>query len=342
MKSFRNLLLVAVVLLAACTEKHSSSLPIVKTGQYVVYVGTLSATCSGYVERDGGSAVVERGICYVRGTEIPTVANTCISGGSGKGSFSCALTNLAENENYSYRAYATNSKGTAYGEVVTFKTDQDGSGGPQTPDTPSDDDPEVPGGDQPEPEVNADLRAILGTYVLTGECTHWLDFEMSPETTTWSGIRIYPNSVYGEMGVTVEGLYEGDAKYGACGEYNPITKQLTLYEGTTTGREFSYSLEEYENGDYVWHMYDVIAKFQPLDYSPCGDCGVWTGMSVPTVNISQVVFDLTEANKLTLGKLPNEEYLYQTYEFELYSGSSHITYTKQVKKVVLTRISGAY
>lgn len=341
MKSFRNLLLVAVVLLAACTEKHSSSLPTVSTGQYVVYVGTLSATCSGYVERDGGSAVVERGVCYVRGTEIPTVANTCISGGSGKGSFSCALTNLVENENYSYRAYATNSKGTAYGDVVTFKTDQDGSGGPQTPDV-SPDDPEIPEGDQPGGEVSAELRAILGTYILTGECGSWMNFEEDPETVNWSGIRIYPNSAYGEMGVTVEGLYEGDAKYGAFGQYDPTTKQLTLLEGTSTGKEFSYPMQEYENGDYVWHTYDVIAKFQPLDYSPCSQCGVWTGWSVPTVNISQIVFDFTEANTLTLGKLPDEEYLYQTYEFELYSGSSHITHTNQVKKVVLTRISGAY
>jgi hypothetical protein len=45
-----------------------------------------------------------------------------IIGGSGTGSFNCTLTGLFENTIYYARAYAINSAGIAYGDVISFTT----------------------------------------------------------------------------------------------------------------------------------------------------------------------------------------------------------------------------
>jgi hypothetical protein len=52
----------------------------------------------------------------------PTTANSKVVSGSGKGLFTCNLTNLQDGVTYYVRAYAINSKGTAYGEEKSFTT----------------------------------------------------------------------------------------------------------------------------------------------------------------------------------------------------------------------------
>ena len=84
-------------------------------------VSYTSATVGGDVTDDGGATVTERGICYSTSAN-PTTANTKITSGSGLGQFTCNLTDLQDGTTYYVRAYATNAKGTAYGEQVTFTT----------------------------------------------------------------------------------------------------------------------------------------------------------------------------------------------------------------------------
>ncbi len=81
-----------------------------------------SATCSGNVSSEGGSAVTQRGICYSLAPN-PTINNTTVTSGSGTGSFTCELTNLTKNTKYYVKAYAKNSYGVAYGEEKSFTTD---------------------------------------------------------------------------------------------------------------------------------------------------------------------------------------------------------------------------
>ena len=91
------------------------------TTNVVSNISTTTATCGGNVTDDGGATVTERGICY--GTsQNPTTSNSKVTGGSGTGSFSCNMTGLTKGTTYYVRAYATNSKGTAYGEQKTFTT----------------------------------------------------------------------------------------------------------------------------------------------------------------------------------------------------------------------------
>jgi uncharacterized protein (TIGR02145 family) len=96
-----------------------NELPTVSTG--AVTATFTAATVSATVEHQGTGAVTERGVCY--GTEAnPTVANSKVTATGTTGSYSCSLTGLAEGTAYYVRAYATNSKGTAYGNAVTFTT----------------------------------------------------------------------------------------------------------------------------------------------------------------------------------------------------------------------------
>ncbi len=84
-------------------------------------IGHTHATCGGYVNSDGGSEVTERGVCWAT-TQNPTTNDSHLSDGSGTGEFSVEITGLTVNTTYHVRAYAVNDKGTAYGDDVTFKT----------------------------------------------------------------------------------------------------------------------------------------------------------------------------------------------------------------------------
>ena len=80
-----------------------------------------SAVAGGEVTSDGGAEVTSRGVCW--SVEVnPTIENDKTVDGEGLGSFQSVLSDLSQNTTYYVRAYATNSKGTAYGEEVTFKT----------------------------------------------------------------------------------------------------------------------------------------------------------------------------------------------------------------------------
>ena len=82
-----------------------------------------SAVAGGNVTADGNASVTERGVCIAT-VSNPTTSNTKITAGSGTGSFTCNLTGLQANTTYYVRAYAVNSKGTAYGEQVSFTTNK--------------------------------------------------------------------------------------------------------------------------------------------------------------------------------------------------------------------------
>ena len=81
-----------------------------------------TAKAGGTVTNDGNASVTERGVVYST-NENPTIANNKLTNGSGTGSFTCNLTGLQANTTYYVRAYAVNSKGTAYGEEVYFTTE---------------------------------------------------------------------------------------------------------------------------------------------------------------------------------------------------------------------------
>ena len=102
------------------TTNKSVQLPSVTTAT-ITQITLNSAVAGGNVTSDGNASVTERGVCVATSSN-PTTANSKISAGSGTGEFTCNLTGLQEGTKYYVRAYAVNSKGTAYGEEVVFTT----------------------------------------------------------------------------------------------------------------------------------------------------------------------------------------------------------------------------
>ncbi len=83
--------------------------------------GMTETTASGTatVASDGGDAVTDRGLCWSTSVLIPTISDNKIQTGEGTGTFTGTLAGLNESATYYVRAYATNSKGTAYSPAVT-------------------------------------------------------------------------------------------------------------------------------------------------------------------------------------------------------------------------------
>jgi len=84
-------------------------------------VTRVSAKSGGVVTSDGGSAIIERGVCWGTSPK-PTISDSKITSGSGMGSYVCQITGLTLNKTYYLRAYATSSAGTGYGQNVIFRT----------------------------------------------------------------------------------------------------------------------------------------------------------------------------------------------------------------------------
>ena len=117
--------------------------PYVKDGDYISYGDVLSlyipaaakvstfdaeaitasgATLSGEVTDECGSAVTERGFVWIEGDAVPAIEDSHIAAGSGLGAMTATVEGLQPNKKYTFRAYATNASGTAYGEAKVFTT----------------------------------------------------------------------------------------------------------------------------------------------------------------------------------------------------------------------------
>lgn len=87
----------------------------------VTNVTATSASSGGEVTDDGGFSITARGVCWST-NQNPTTNDAHTSDGTGTGSYTSSLSSLSYNTTYYVRAYATNSKGTSYGEEKTFTT----------------------------------------------------------------------------------------------------------------------------------------------------------------------------------------------------------------------------
>ena len=100
----------------------TTALPTVTTTA-VSNIAPTTARSGGNVTADGGADVTARGICWST-SQTPTISGNHTTDGTGTGNFTSTMTGLTPNTTYYVRAYATNSEGTAYGEVVSFTTQQ--------------------------------------------------------------------------------------------------------------------------------------------------------------------------------------------------------------------------
>jgi hypothetical protein len=98
-----------------------ATVPVVTTAA-ITGITQSAATGGGNVTSDGNTTMLGKGICWSSVNQTPTKTDTLTGDGASTGSYTSSLSNLVADRKYYVRAYATNSVGTAYGDVVTFTT----------------------------------------------------------------------------------------------------------------------------------------------------------------------------------------------------------------------------
>ncbi|MCK5846841.1 MAG: hypothetical protein KAG84_05345 [Bacteroidales bacterium] len=78
-----------------------------------------TVTTGGNITDNGGADITKRGVCYSSSNENPTLekSNGYTEDGTGEGTFVSKPSGLLNGVKYYIAAYATNSKGTTYGNV---------------------------------------------------------------------------------------------------------------------------------------------------------------------------------------------------------------------------------
>lgn len=126
---YLRFLAVCTIILYSCSKNTddltppnpSASLPTLSTAA-TGSIGSASAVSGGTITSDGGAGVTARGVVWDINSN-PTLATASKTiDGTGTGSFTSYITGLLPNTIYYVRAYATNQKGTAYGELRSFVT----------------------------------------------------------------------------------------------------------------------------------------------------------------------------------------------------------------------------
>ena len=122
--NFLRYLIIGFIFLYACGEKESikgktNKIPV--TTNQVTLITSDSALGGGSILDDGGDIIKERGICWSI-NKNPTVSDSKVASGIGKGSFSIMMKNLSPNTSYNVRAYSISEQGEVYGNEVNFRT----------------------------------------------------------------------------------------------------------------------------------------------------------------------------------------------------------------------------
>ena len=98
-----------------------AELPVVETAE-VTDITDVSATCGGKVTDDGGAEITAKGIVWSTSENPKVSLSTKTNAGNGTGEFRSTMKGLTFSTKYYVRAYATNSAGTSYGDVMDFTT----------------------------------------------------------------------------------------------------------------------------------------------------------------------------------------------------------------------------
>ncbi len=219
------------------------------------------ATLNGHITSDGGATITERGFVYAAtsntGLIIGTtgVANVVVSGTTG--TFNSVITSLTAGTKYYYKAYATNSVDTTYGEVQSFTT------------------------------------FTLGEFVLkitttAGTNAQDADFTFYTEDTDY---RVD----WGEGG-GFESITTGDADhtFGMAGEHTIRFKDLNdIYINIETGREKYTAIEQW--GTAVWNP-DMSGAFRGAGNLTATDAAGIPDMSAVT-NMTNMFRGATSFNQ---------------------------------------------
>ncbi len=122
MKKISPLFFVITTLLGCASENAPTKTAPQISSSTISNITLNSATSGGTIANDGGSDITTKGVVWNTAASPTISSNTKTIDGTGTGSFSSSLTNLAPSTTYYLRAYATNSVGTGYGNEISFAT----------------------------------------------------------------------------------------------------------------------------------------------------------------------------------------------------------------------------
>ena len=120
--------LLAIIALYSCASENSpieNNPPVASLPELVTNLAERSlnsATSGGLIYTDGGAIITKRGVVWDVNPNPTINLTTKTVDGNGVGDFTSNLTNLLSGTTYYFRAYATNSVGTAYGNEYFFTT----------------------------------------------------------------------------------------------------------------------------------------------------------------------------------------------------------------------------
>ncbi|MBK9358857.1 MAG: PKD domain-containing protein [Bacteroidales bacterium] len=119
-----SLIISVILLTTGCNkdEENKASFPTLYT-KTPLTITSNSAVVGGFISSDGGATITERGVCYSSVNQNPLVSDSVYKDGAGTGNYQFNLSDLDSETTYYLRAYALNSKGTGYGNPVSFTTE---------------------------------------------------------------------------------------------------------------------------------------------------------------------------------------------------------------------------
>lgn len=131
MKTFKKamaaiMLMTAMLFFIGCNPEAEPGAPVIETDSITI-IGS-SVICGGMIISDGGSAIIERGVCWysepyptsLEDHTPPVVSDHRIVDSGDLDSFSCVLNEYGPDSIYYFRAYARNDVGVSYGSEKGF------------------------------------------------------------------------------------------------------------------------------------------------------------------------------------------------------------------------------
>ena len=216
--------LVIMTMVSCVPEAEKASVETVEVRE--VTSNSAEVVCK--VTEDGGAEITSRGVCW--GVEENPVIETASSmgGGSGIGNYECEIKGLNSNATYYVRAYATNSAGISYGEVISFKTSfgggNDNGGDDDSGDNNFDTDGEISGHGYVDLGLPSGVKwatCNVGAETPTGFGDYFAWGETSPKAEySWETYQHWVDAngdgECGEGETTIDSDISGNAQYDAA------------------------------------------------------------------------------------------------------------------------------
>jgi len=214
-----SLFTLLTLVLYTCKKEDTKVLPAVVTAS-VDEIDNTSARVGGKVTFDGGAEVTERGV-YWGTSSSPETGGAKLPIGTGLGIYFDNLSGLTSGVKYYVKAYATNSKGTAFGDETFFTTQIS----------------------LPTITTSAVSELTPNSAKIGGVVSDDGGFEVSQRGVFWgvyanprlTGVKLAIGSGEGEFSQTLTGLSRAITYY--------VTSFATNVKGTAYGEEISFTTD---------------------------------------------------------------------------------------------------